>query len=192
MKTPKKKTMPLRTIIVGKVKHYVPLGNTYFLTIESELEEISIYVERKRELKIGDKVVINKPRVVLTQGIFLESELGTGDIYGYLEDTYEFENTKELPKVLEGNHYLIKGLALGRHKLFDEVVQYGEECLFYPHYITDTKLIGVYVQLDGMAKVDVEFDKSCATELTNEQTRDYMRNKGVSETEISMWMGIED
>lgn len=181
--------IPLKTIILGRVEELKELGNVYQLVINKGLQNYVVHVLKENEILIGNEVEIVKPYILQKETEFGGEILVKGDIIGKLAKKHEFSDTDTLEKFKRTTNMVINGLAVGYHKLYSEVVEFGDKELFHPHYETEDKYIGIYGQPSGMSKINVEVFKKDCRPITYSEAYKILKSKGYEHLEIIRWLG---
>lgn len=181
--------IPLNTIILGRVEDLKEIGDIYQLTVNKNLNQYIVHVLKESTILIGNEVEVINPYVLQKDAQFGSEILIKGDIIGKLAEKHEFSDTDKLEKFKKTTNVAINGLAVGYHKLFSEVVEFGDKELFHPHYETEDKYIGIYGQPSGMAKMNVEVFKKDCEPITYSEAYKILKMKGYEHLEIIRWLG---
>lgn len=181
--------IPLNTIILGRVEDLKEIGSVYQLVINKGLINYIVHVLKESEILIGNEVEVINPYILQKDVEFGGETLVKGDIIGKLAKKHEFVDTDKLEKLKKTTNVSINGLAVGYHKLYSEVVEFGDRELFHPHYETEDKYIGIYGQPSGMAKMNVEVFKKDCKPITYSEAYKLLKLKGYEHLEIIRWLG---
>lgn len=185
------KEIPLNTILLGKVVDKKEIFDLYLLTISKNLKQYQVYVLNTRPILVGNEVEILNPVVLQKSKTIGETQLTKGDIFGELAEPHDFSDVENLKRLGKSYNFEIKGLAVGYHKAFSEVVEYGKSELFHPNYETEDKYIGIYGQPSGMSKINVEFFKKDCIPINYSRAYDILKSKGYEHIEIVRWLGTD-